>query len=152
MHDSLRAAIGHFQQAIEVEPEWAEPYAKLARAYGWLAALGGVDLQAEFYPKAKAAALRALMLDETVADAHIALGKVLLGHEWDWTAAEQSLQRSLELDPNQSGGEYGGFLRITGRYEEAIRAALMVGGYPALHAIEDGRDLALGARCVIGAG
>ena len=118
--DSIRASFGHLQRAIELEPEWAEPHAKLAHAYRWLAGLGGVDPQAEFYPKSKAAALRALELDDTVAEAHFTLSYVLLHHEWDWAAAEQAILRAVELDPNQSSWGYARFLRLAGRYEEAV--------------------------------
>ncbi len=116
----IRASFEFFLRAIDLEPEWAEPYARLAVAYHWLASTGGVDLQAEFYPRSKAAALQALELDDTVALAHAALGWVLLNHEWDWTGAEAAYRRALELDPNTGLGHYAFYLRHAGRYDEAI--------------------------------
>ncbi len=118
--DLFRAAVGHFQQAIEIEPEWGEPYAEIAGAYDWLSAFGGPDVQAEFYPKAKQTALEALALDDTLSKAHSVLGDVLLAREWDWAAAEQANQRALELDPNHASWDYARFLRYAGRYQEAI--------------------------------
>jgi len=118
--DLIRASFGHLQRAIEIEPEWAEPHAELAGAYLWLASLGGVDVQTEFYPKSKATALRALELDDTVAVAQSTLAGVLLLHEWDWTAAEQAFWRAVELDPNHSSWNYARFLQRAGRYDESF--------------------------------
>jgi tetratricopeptide (TPR) repeat protein len=116
----FHAAVEHFQQAIEIEPEWGEPYAEIAVAYEWLCAFGGSDVQAEFYPKAKQTALEALALDDTLSRAHSILGDVLLAREWDWAAAEQENLRALELDPNHASWDYARFLRYAGRHQEAI--------------------------------
>ena len=118
--DLFHAAVEHFQQAIEIEPEWGEPYAEIAVAYEWLCAFGGSDVQAEFYPKAKQTALEALALDDTLSRAHSILGDVLLAREWDWAAAEQENLRALELDPNHASWDYARFLRYAGRHQEAI--------------------------------
>jgi TolB-like protein/tetratricopeptide (TPR) repeat protein len=116
----LRESFGHFERAIEIEPEWAEPYARLAMAYRWFASVGGPDVQAELYPRAKATALRALELDDNLASAHGTLGYVYLLHEWDWVAAERAHRRAVELDPNQSIWGYARLLEHAGRYDEAI--------------------------------
>jgi len=116
----LRTSFEHFQRAIDIEPDWAEPHARLAVAYDWLASRGGIEQQAEFYPKSKASARRALELDDTVAQAHAALGWALLNHEWDWDAAAAAYQRSFELDPNYGASHYAFYLKAAGRYDEAI--------------------------------
>jgi TolB-like protein len=118
--DSIRSSFAHFQRAIEFEPEWAKPHARLAGAYFWLASLGGPDVQWEFYPKAKTAALRALELDDTVAEAHLTLGRVLLNHEWKWQEAERSFRRAVELDPNANNWGLARYLMKAGRFDEAI--------------------------------
>jgi TolB-like protein len=117
--DSIRASIGYFLRAIELEPDWAEPHAQLAEVYRLLASLGGRDEQWEFYPKAKRMALRALELDDTLAWAHLSLGLTLMYHEWDWSGAERSILRAVELDANQTSAGYGRFLMLAGRFDEA---------------------------------
>jgi len=91
-------AIRYFQQAIEKDPGYAEPYSALAIAYAnWVP---GANRPRDRMPKAKEFALKALALDSGVADAHYALGMMALFYDWDWTAAEKELQRELELNPN----------------------------------------------------
>jgi TolB-like protein len=80
----------------------------------------GPDVQWEFYPKAKTAALRALELDDTVAEAHLTLGRVLLNHEWKWQEAERSFRRAVELDPNANNWGLARYLMKAGRFDEAI--------------------------------
>ncbi len=116
----LRAAFGHFQRAIEIEPEWAVPRGGLACGYRLFAGLGGPDAQAEYYPKAKATALRALELDDTVARAHIVLGLTLAFHEWKWAEAERAFLRGYELYPNVVDWPFAALLTRAGRYDEAI--------------------------------
>jgi serine/threonine protein kinase/Tfp pilus assembly protein PilF len=120
LQDLFSAAVGHLQRAIEIESEWGAPYARLARGYVWLAGVGGPDEQAECYPKGKAAALRAIELDNSLAEAYSALGAVLGDREWKWHEAELAHRRALELDPNHACWAYGRFLRYVGRYDEAI--------------------------------
>jgi eukaryotic-like serine/threonine-protein kinase len=115
----LRSAIASLGEAVALAPEWAAAHAKLARAYHWVAS-SFPELAAEFYPKSKAAALRALELDEREAQAHASLGFVLFNYEWDWAGAERSIQRALELDPNSHQWIYALYLLAAGRYEEAI--------------------------------
>jgi tetratricopeptide (TPR) repeat protein len=76
-------------------------------------------------PKAKSAALKALELDDTLAESHISMGSVLLWHDWDWPAAGRELKRAIELNPNNSQAhlQYCGYLIIEGRFEEALAQA-----------------------------
>jgi DNA-binding SARP family transcriptional activator/TolB-like protein len=116
--EALRTAVANLEHAVALAPEWAAAHAKLARAYHWIAS-NSEELAPEFYPKSKAAALRALELDPNEAQAHASLGFVLFSHEWDWEGAERSIQRALALDPNSHQWIYALFLFAAGRYDEA---------------------------------
>ncbi len=117
---SLRA-IPLLEQALEAEPNYPAPYVSLASAYLNLCHFGYLPPK-EGMPKAKAFALRALELDETVAEAHVVLARVLYTYEWDWSATEREARRALELDPNSSEllNYYGYYLAGMGRFEEAL--------------------------------
>jgi eukaryotic-like serine/threonine-protein kinase len=118
---ALRKAIELFQQAIEKDPSYALAYTGLARSY---AGLGGAALDApnESYPKAKQAALKALELDDTLAEAHISLADVKAEYDWDWVGADREFHRAFELNPSYASGHdlYGLILRFQGRLEEAL--------------------------------
>jgi eukaryotic-like serine/threonine-protein kinase len=96
--EGIAAAIQSFQQAIAIDPNDAHAYAALADAYydqsTWLRA------PLEVMPKAKAAAVRAIELDDSLAEAHAALGYVKLNFDWDWPGAEREFQRAIALNPN----------------------------------------------------
>ena len=77
----------------------------------------------EAMPKAKAAALKALELDNTLADAHYHLGVLAFWYDWDWITAETEMKRAIELDPSYT--MYGLYLAAMGRHEEAVRAQEM---------------------------
>jgi serine/threonine protein kinase/tetratricopeptide (TPR) repeat protein len=117
--EALGTAIRHLEKAVTLEPEWAAAHAKLALAYHWLASRFA-DQAEEFYPKSKAAALRALELDETNAQAHASLGFVLQWHEREWIRAEREMRRAIELEPSSHHSIYAHLLNSTGRYEEAL--------------------------------
>jgi TolB-like protein/tRNA A-37 threonylcarbamoyl transferase component Bud32 len=110
-----------FQQVLEKDPGSALAYAGLAESYGILPWYGG-GLPKEAFPKAKAAAVKALELDDFLAEAHAALGFVLLYWDWDWSAAEGELKRAIELKPGYVVGHhwYAEYLSAMGRHEEAI--------------------------------
>ena len=93
----LEKSIEYFHQAVQRDPRYALPYAGLANAYNFL---GSSHLfPREAYPKAYAAALRALELDETLGEAHAALGYYKAAYEWDLLGADRELQRAIELNP-----------------------------------------------------
>ena len=110
----------YFQQAVDKDPGYALAHAGLADAYQML---GGYNALApnEVFPKAKAAAERALRLDDGLAEAHTALATVRLLHDWDWAGAEREYRRAVEINPSHSDGHmmYGLFLGVMGRFEEA---------------------------------
>jgi TolB-like protein/DNA-binding winged helix-turn-helix (wHTH) protein/Tfp pilus assembly protein PilF len=119
--EGLKKAVVSFRQAIDVDPTYAHAYEGLAEVYSWVAA-SGLQSTAEAYPLAKAAALKALELDETLADAHAAFGGIKFLFDWDWSGAEQELKRAVMLNPNSSNAHfsYGVFLTVMGRSDEAV--------------------------------
>lgn len=118
----IQKGIEHFQQAIDLDPNYALAYAGLADAYAFLASSTGGWAPREAYPKAKAAALKALQLDETLGEAHCSLGFFRLLYDWDFAAAEREYRRAIELSPNYANAHdgYGFYLKATGQYEAAI--------------------------------
>ena len=117
--EGLRKAIGHFNQAIEQDPGFALAYAGLADCY--VVPANRLPPR-EAMPKAKAAAERALELDETLAEAHASLARVLAAYDWDWAGAEQEYKRAIELNPRYAIARqwYGGYFEARGRHAEAI--------------------------------
>jgi TolB-like protein/DNA-binding winged helix-turn-helix (wHTH) protein/Tfp pilus assembly protein PilF len=117
----LKRAIGYFQQAIERDPNYALAYDGLADCWlplGWYAYLA----PAETFPHAKAAAMKALSLDDSLAEAHTSLAFVALYYDRDWANAEREFRRAIDLNPNYANGHhwYAEFLSLAGRHEEAI--------------------------------
>jgi TolB-like protein/DNA-binding winged helix-turn-helix (wHTH) protein len=117
--EALKKAIEYFNQAIEKDPRFALAYAGLADCY---VVPANRLAPREAMPKAKAAALRALELDETLAEAHVSLGRVLAAFDWDWTSAEKEYKRAIQLNPRYAVAHqwYGGLLAVMGRTKEAI--------------------------------
>ena len=117
--EALNKAIEYFNQAIEKDPGFALAYAGLADCY---VVPANRLAPREVMPKAKAAAIRALQLDETLAEAHASLGRVFAAYDWDWTSAEKEYKRAIELNPRYAVAHqwYGGYLSAMGRGNEAI--------------------------------
>jgi tetratricopeptide (TPR) repeat protein len=109
-----------FRQALEKDPNYALAYAGLADAYGLLAGWGSMAPN-EGYPLAKSAALRALELDETLAEAHTSLAAAKLFYDADWTGAEASIKRAIEINPNYSDAHmiYGYTMMLQGRFGDS---------------------------------
>ena len=118
----LPAAVDAFRSAIEIDPTYAPAHAGLARARCVQAVFRTVPHQ-EAFAEAKASALRALAMDSASADAQVALGTVLFLSEWDWTAAERSLQRALEINPDHTEAllQYGSLQEALGRLDDGLR-------------------------------
>ena len=121
----IRKSISLYQQAIDADPTYALAYAGIADAYRTLPLAGWNMPSKEAFPQAKAAAKKALEIDEKLAEAHIVLGWVGFLYDWDWTAAESELKRAIELSPNNSDAlrAYAHLLSNSGRHEEAIAEA-----------------------------
>ena len=115
-------AIEHFNQAIQRDPTFAPAYSGLADAYVVAGAYDAIPTK-EALTLGKAAAARALQLDDTLASAHYALATVHTWYDWDWPNAEREFHRALELNPNDALGRnwYGGYLSLRGRHDEAIK-------------------------------
>jgi serine/threonine-protein kinase len=122
--EGFQKGIAYFQQAIDKDPTYALAYAGIADCYNLL---GWHDLlpSNEVYPKAKAAAEKALMMDETISEAHASLAYVRMLYDWDWLAAEKEYKRALELNPNYAVAHqwYSEYLAYTGRHDESIAEA-----------------------------
>jgi tetratricopeptide (TPR) repeat protein len=118
----LPAAVDAFRSAIEIDPTYAPAHAGLARARCQQAAFRAAPHQ-EAFTEAKASALRALAMDSGSADAQVALGTVLFLSEWDWTAAERSLRRALEINPDHTEAllQYGSLQEALGRLDDGLR-------------------------------
>ncbi len=120
--DGLKKSVEYFRQAIVEDPEYALAYAGLAESYVIFSGFA-VSPPQEAYPKAKAAAKKALELDETLAEAHAALGLTLLAYEWKAAESSKEFRRAIELNPNYATAHhwYGNQnLLYTGQFEEAI--------------------------------
>ena len=120
--DGLRRSIALFDQALAEDSGYALAWAGLAESYALLASYGAAAPH-EVMPKAKAAATRALALDDALAEAYATLGFVKAFYDWDWPSAGQDYRRALESNPNCATARhwYAGYLRATGRLEEAIQ-------------------------------
>ncbi len=114
-------ALEYFRQAIELDPTYAPAHAGISLAYS-NAALFYALAPHEALPKAKAAAKRALELDESLAEAHVALAQLMENPDWDWSGAEREFKRALELNPNSVDAHwlYSWFLTNMLRFEEAV--------------------------------
>ncbi len=119
--DDLLAARTLYERAVTLEPTYAEAYAGLANTYTLLSAYGVLP-KSDMAPKAKAAAERAIALDDQLAEAHTALAYVLV-EDWDWPDGEREYRRAIELDPNDALAHH--WYALTTAYhrpEEAVAA------------------------------
>ena len=118
----IRKSINFYQQAIDIDPSYALAYAGMADAYRTLPIISLKVSSKEAFPKAKAAAQKALEIDANLAEAHIVLGWVGFLYDWDWENAESHLKRAIELAPNNSDAHraYAHFLSNQGRHDEAV--------------------------------
>jgi TolB-like protein/DNA-binding winged helix-turn-helix (wHTH) protein/Tfp pilus assembly protein PilF len=114
-------AIDHFNQAIEYDPNFAPAYSGLADAYIVAGAYRAIPAR-EAFARGKAAAARAVELDDKLASAHYALATAYAWYDWNWEMAEKEFQRGLELDPDDALGRnwHGGYLSLRGRNDEAV--------------------------------
>lgn len=121
---SFRAALEHFRAAVDRDPAYADAWSGLSDAYDHLAGIGAVP-SGEAYPRARAAAERALEIDPDLAEAHASLAMALSYHYWKSEDAERHWKRALELKPSDARARrtYAGHLRNRGRFEEALAQA-----------------------------
>jgi TolB-like protein len=107
--------------AVALAPTWAPPYAALAELHLSRALIGNAP-PSEALPKARAYALEALKLDNSLSSAHLVSAQISLAMEWDWAEAEGQVAKALELNPNSSSARefYANVLLITGRVDQAV--------------------------------
>jgi TolB-like protein/DNA-binding winged helix-turn-helix (wHTH) protein/Tfp pilus assembly protein PilF len=119
--DGLQKALEYFETAIRIDPSCALAYTGLADTYS---ILGDHKFLApyESFPKARAAAQRALELDENLAEAHAAMALVLHAYDWDWQGGEREINRAIQLNPGYASAHHwrGLFLSQMGRHTEAL--------------------------------
>jgi eukaryotic-like serine/threonine-protein kinase len=119
----LKKGIEYFQQAIDKDPGYALAYAGLGDSYSALGEYLYLP-HSDSSPKAKAAAMKALQLDDTLAEAHAALAYAAF-FDWDWPSAEREFKRAIELNPNSalSRSRYAVYLETRGRFNESMAEA-----------------------------
>jgi serine/threonine protein kinase/tetratricopeptide (TPR) repeat protein len=118
--EGLNKAITYFQQAIAKDPAYALAYSGLADSYNSLGS--GFVAPKEAFPKAKEATLKALEMDDTLAEAHASLGYIKANYDLDWSGGEREFQRAIELNPSDATAHefYGVALYRMGRFKEGI--------------------------------
>jgi len=122
--EGLKKSVDYFEQAIKKDPAYALAYAGLADSYitlgDWL-----LLPSKEVFPKARAAVLKALEIDDELAEAHNALAAIKKYYDWDWPGAEKEHKRAIELNPNYPTAHqwYAEFLYAMERFDEAIAEA-----------------------------
>jgi len=122
--DGLLQGIQYFQQAIEVDPNYGPAYAGLADCYN-MSVVYGIRQPKEGFPKAKEAAIKALEIDETLAEAHASLAFIKFRWDWDRAETEREFQEAIKLKPSYAPAHqwYSSFLVAVERFDEAIKEA-----------------------------
>src|ERR1700722_14885537 len=119
--DGFHQAADYFQQSIANDPNYARAYAGLADTFALMSSWSFVP-QGEAIPKARAAALRALQLDDSLAEAHTSLALIAENYDYDWQTAEKEYRRAIQLDPQYATAHqwYAECLSFQGRFTEAL--------------------------------
>lgn len=123
--EGFRSAIQYFQEALQIQPDYAPAYAGLADCYNLLAQYSFAERD-DAYPKAKAFAQKALQLDDTLAEAWTALADVKIKYDQDWRDGEGDFLRAIQLDPNYATAHLWyaeDYLTFAGRVDQAITEA-----------------------------
>jgi TolB-like protein/Tfp pilus assembly protein PilF len=124
----IQKGMSYFQQAIEIDPNYALAYVGLSDAYRTFALSSEIPAT-EAMPKAKTAANKAIEIDDHLAEAHSSLSSIIFWYDWDWAAAENYTRRALELNPNNADAHffYAYLLSNLGRHSEALAEAKRAG-------------------------
>ncbi len=119
--DGFQKAVEYFQAAVEKDPEYALAYSGLADVYSLFSDYG-IEPGTQAGPKAKAAALKALQIDDQLAEAHCSLGNILSLIEWNFRQAEPEFKRAIELNPNYATAYqwYSNALDSRGEFESSM--------------------------------
>ena len=120
--EGFKRAMEYLSQAIQKDPGYALAHAELAQCIATPCYYGSVDPHIA-YPKARAAALRALEIDPNLAEAHEVLATIMQNYDWDWVGAEKEFKCAIELNPNYSMAHYHYAYQLSelGQFEKAIR-------------------------------
>ena len=120
--EGYREAVECYKQALKIEPDYAASFAGLAMAYTELGSWHMASPEKGIQLKAKEAAMKAQELDDMLADAHFALGRIKFLFEWDWPATDRLYKKGIELNPSHSYARiaYANFLTAMGRINESI--------------------------------
>ncbi len=126
--EGLKKAIEYFNQTIEKDPSYALAYSGLADSNMYIMRLGflhGLSPK-EIYLRAKSSAIKAVEIDDNLAEAHTSLALIKMEYEWDWPAAEREFSRALELNPNEAEAhhQYSHYLTAVGRTHESLVESL----------------------------
>jgi serine/threonine protein kinase/tetratricopeptide (TPR) repeat protein len=121
---SMEKGIAYFEQAIRIDPGYAQAYAGLANAYSERDIWAGLGI-GKSSDSIRAATLKALELDGNLAEAHLLLAQIHFQYDWDWPRAEVEYKRAIELNPNLADAysRYAFFLQALSRHQEALSAA-----------------------------
>ena len=124
-NDSMHKSIEYYEQAIEADPAFALAYSGLADTYNLISAPeagGGSESPNDVLPKAKAAAIKALEIDPSLAEAHVSLAHPLYYYDRDFAGAEREFKKAIELNPRYAVAHhwYAVFLTVVGRFDEAL--------------------------------
>jgi len=117
----FKTAVDYLEQAIEIDPNYAEAHAWASLAQ-WFPSIWGYSRPRESFPKARSAADKAMALDEKLAMAHVSVGWIALVYDWQWQKAKESFERARELNPNDPEVYHGlgTYLAVAGRFDEAM--------------------------------
>ncbi|MDX6613326.1 MAG: hypothetical protein QOD75_2512 [Blastocatellia bacterium] len=119
--DGYQKSVEYFRQAIQIDPGYAEAYVGLGNSSSFVVG-HDKNSEAEKFARARAAAKKALELDETLAEAHASLGLIAMNFDWNWPETEKEFKRAIELNPNYATAHqwFGEFLACMGRFDEGI--------------------------------
>jgi Flp pilus assembly protein TadD len=117
----MKKGIEFLEESVALEPSYAQAYAELSDCYRLIQFFGS-GAPEEYWPKAKAAAEKALELDNTLAEAHTSLAVLLWRRDWSWVKSEAEFRRALDLNPSYAEAHrtYSVYLRTVGRFEDAL--------------------------------
>ena len=118
--EAANQGIEYAEQALRIAPDYAPAHVALALSYANLN--GGENIPIDAASRSKAAALKAIALDDQLADAHVALGVVYMAFDWNWAGAEREFRRAVSLNPSSAGahGWLGNYFAAVGRTDEAV--------------------------------
>jgi DNA-binding winged helix-turn-helix (wHTH) protein/Tfp pilus assembly protein PilF len=120
--EGFQKACGYFQRALDADPAYAVAYKGMADCFMALSS-AGLATAGEAMPKAKVMARKAIELDDSLAEGHMALGIIHLNYDWDWPAARAEFQRAISLEPSNIDAHFGmaAYYRVVGQVDAAAR-------------------------------